>query len=203
MDDLEIHDNIALHDLDGTLADYDKAMRRDYFKLCSPEELEHLDAMSPDFNPSDFREGYIYERVQMIRSAVGWWRNLQRYQPGFDVLDICRELGFNNHALTKGPRTLPRAWSEKVEWIQAEFTDCAAIHISQNKSMVYGKVLNDDWPAYYLAWLKVRPRGLAIVCAHPWNEGKTDHPRVVRYDGTNLDEVRERLTLQHATVKVR
>jgi len=40
---------------------------------------------------------------------------------------------------------------------------------SQKKSLVYGKVLVDDWPDYYLPWLGVRPRGLVTVPAHPWN----------------------------------
>lgn len=195
MDD--ITDNIALHDLDGTLADYDKGMRDAYLNLCSPQELYE---MEPYFNPSDARHGHVAARTRMIRSMPGWWRNLARYQPGFDVLDVCREVGFNNHILTKGPRSLPHAWGEKVEWAQAEVPDNAGIHISQEKSLIYGKVLSDDWPAYYGPWLKARPRGLVIVCAHPWNEGKTDHPNIVRYDGTNLDEVRERIIEQRTTV---
>jgi 5'-nucleotidase len=189
----EAHDAIALFDLDGTLADYDGAMKKQYRELCSDQELA---LMGPDFNPSDIREGYVHARTRRIRNTPNFWFDLPRYQAGFEVLKIARELEFEIHALTKGPKSNAMAWAEKVLWCQKHVPDFDGIHIGQKKSLVYGKVLVDDWPGYYMQWLEVRPRGLVVVPAHPWNEGHTSHPNIVRYDGANLNEVRERMQIQ-------
>jgi hypothetical protein len=186
------HDAIALFDLDGTLADYDRAMKEQYRELCSDQELA---LMGPHFNPSDVREGYVHARTRRIRNTPNFWLNLAPYKPGFEVLEIARDLQFEIHALTKGPKSNAQAWAEKVLWCQRHVPDFDGIHIGQKKSLVYGKILVDDWPNYFMQWIEVRPRGLVIAPAHPWNE-KISHPQVVRYDGTNLDEVRERMTQQ-------
>lgn len=186
------HDAIALFDLDGTLADYDKAMRAQYRELCSDQELA---LMGPDFNPSNVREGYVHARTRLIRNAPNYWFNLARYKPGFEILSIARELKFELHVLTKGPRSNAQAWAEKVLWCQEHIPDFCGITISGKKSLVYGKVLVDDWPSYFMQWLEVRPRGLVVCPAHPWNKD-VSHPNMIRYDGTNLDEVRRRLTEQ-------
>ena len=183
--DHEPHDAIALFDLDGTLADYDTQMRADFSRLCSPGE-PHI------ANPSASELPWVCARTKLIRRQPGWWEKLPRFQLGFDILEIARELDFENHVLTKGPDTTESAWTEKKTWCTREVPDLA-ITITQKKSLMYGKVLSDDWPGYYLPWLKVRPRGLVVVPAQPWNEGHTDHPNIVRYDGTNLDEVRARM----------
>ena len=66
--------------------------------------------------------------------------------------------------------------------------DVKHIHITQDKSVHYGKVLVDDYPGYIEAWLEHRPRGLVIMPAHDHNKDFV-HAQVVRYDGTDLDEV--------------
>jgi hypothetical protein len=187
------HDAIALFDLDGTLADYDRAMREKYRELCSPAELAE---MGEDYNPSDIRHGYVHARTRLIRNTPGYWSGLQRYKQGFELLNIARDLGFDIHILTKGPKSHSLAWAEKVDWCVEHVPDAVGIQIVQTKSLVYGKVLVDDWPNYYMQWLEVRPRGLVVVPAHPWNKGKTDHPNCVRYDGTNFAEVQERMATQ-------
>jgi len=62
--------------------------------------------------------------------------------------------------------------------------------------MVYGKFLYDDYPDYMLKWLEHRPRGLGIMPANRANQG-FQHAQVVRWDGTNLDEVAARLRAAH------
>ena len=95
--------------------------------------------------------------------------------------------------LTKGPVSKPPAWAEKVQWFDRHLKGLAeGITTTHDKGLIYGKVLVDDWPAYIGRWLEWRPRGLAILPAHPHNEGFA-HPNAIRYDGTNLDAVRERL----------
>ena len=64
------------------------------------------------------------------------------------------------------------------------------ITITRDKSLVYGKVLVDDYPAYAERWLKHRSRGLVIMPANKDNR-EYKHPQVIRFDGSNLAQVRE------------
>jgi hypothetical protein len=102
--------------------------------------------------------------------------------------------------LTKGPGATPGAWGEKFEWCRINLID-ADVTVTQNKSLSYGRVLLDDWPAYFIPWLKYRPRGLVVCVAQPWNtkieeytkqaqELGCKNPRIFRYDGTNREELR-------------
>lgn len=189
----ETHDAIALHDMDGTLADFDGSMRQHLKEIQSPAEATIVDIAYSENHP------FMSARRNMIKNLPGFWRNLPKVQLGFDVLDICRDLGFENHILTKGPGKIGAAWAEKFDWCREHVPDLS-ISMSQKKSLMYGKVLNDDWPPYFLPWLDVRPRGLVVCIAQRWN-ADVNHPRVIRYDGTNLEEVRERLIQVRATAK--
>lgn len=203
----EPHDAIALFDLDGTLADFDGAMAEQMELLRSDLEraagLTEIPALSGGYTPKEpwWRSNapWMGKRRKLIKSQPGFWRNLKPLKLGFDVLDVARKLGFENHALTKGPEWDPKAWSEKVEWCKEHVPDLH-ITIGQKKSLVYGKVLADDWPPYFLPWLEVRPRGLVIAVEQRWNRD-IEHPRVVIYNGTNLAEVRERMAEARASVK--
>jgi hypothetical protein len=130
-------------------------------------------------------------RVDLIRGQAGWWKNLGRLDDGFRVVDMMRRIGFEIHVLTKGPKKSPNAWTEKVQWCQCNMPG-DLVTISSDKSMVYGRVLMDDWPGYVVEWLKARPRGLVIMPDRPWNQG-FEHPRMVRYYGDNDGEVFEAL----------
>lgn len=66
------------------------------------------------------------------------------------------------------------------------------VTVTEDKSLVYGKILVDDSPEYLLGWLEHHADGLGVVPAQPANKG-FEHPKVIRYDGTNLDEVRTRM----------
>lgn len=166
---------IALFDMDGTLVDFNGAMERDMRSLQHPDEEPFVR------KPGDDDVPYLDARMQMIRRQPGWWLNLPKYEPGWEILRIAEACGFDITILTKGPYRTTNAWTEKVEWVRRELPN-AKVTITEDKSMAYGRVLVDDWPKYVLPWLKHRPRGLAILPAHPWNEG-FDHPRAIRYDG--------------------
>lgn len=176
---------IALFDLDGTMADYDKALRADLEKIRSPHEPPLPDDL---FTAAP----YIEARRHMITSQVGWWLKLERFQLGWDILKEVNRLGFDVSILTKGPTRKSNAWSEKIEWC-AEHLPSHGVTITHDKGLVYGKVLVDDYPDYIAAWLKYRPRGQVIMPAHEFNKNFT-HPQVLRYDGTNLNQVIETLS---------
>lgn len=185
-------DKIALIDLDGTVADYDMAMVEAQRALQSPGESPYAGRYTDEDEPPHFTA-----RRRVILRQPGFWENLPRLQLGFHVVNAITDIGFSTHILTQGPRSTPEAWTEKLRWCD-KYMPRVDVTITRNKSLVYGRVLVDDYAPYFTKWLEVRPRGLVVCVAHPWNEdfarlGSKAHPRVFRYDGTNLDQLIPRL----------
>jgi 5'-nucleotidase len=175
---------IALVDLDGSVADYDQSLTRIMNSIRHPDEPEY---MGRSFD--DRERPYIEARRKLIQSQPGFWSELPELKLGFDLVQVLREIGYSLHILTKGPRSTTSAWSEKVKWASQHLPD-AKITISEDKSLVYGRVLIDDYMNYAIPWLEKRPRGVVIAVAQPWNKDAI-HDRVFRYDGTNLEKMRE------------
>jgi 5'-nucleotidase len=180
-------ENIALFDMDGTLCDYDKSLKEELAKLSAPGE--------PTFKTNYPRNApkWLENRRNLITKSQDWWANLPKFQLGWDVLDVAKDLDYRLMILTQGPATKPLAWSGKHLWLN-EHLPGVDITMTRDKSLVYGKVLVDDFPDYIMGWLGHRPRGLVIM---PANEGNKDfrHEQVIRYDGTNLDQVREAMDM--------
>jgi hypothetical protein len=178
--------NIGLFDLDGSLADYDKAVLTGLSVLKDPE---NIDFASP-------REAYAFPhikaRMELITKQPGWWLNLEPIPMGFQILELAKNIGFQINVLTQGPKWNSLAWKEKVEWCQKHLGNDVDIHITRNKGMVYGKFLYDDYPEYMLKWLEYRPRGLGIMPENAQNKS-FKHPQVVHWTGNNLDEIATRL----------
>lgn len=183
-------DNIALFDLDGVLANYYNGITKALAKIAGPKDPPYK-----DFDPN-FPE-YMKERVKLIRNELGWWRKLEPYQPGFDLLNTAIDLGFRIKILTKAPDSSPNAWTEKKEWtrqhVRPLFQDLS-VTVTEDKSGEYGKILVDDSPGYAEGWLQFRQRGLVIMPVHPYN-ASFKHPQVIKYDSSNLEEVRRKMTL--------
>lgn len=179
---------VALVDMDGTLVDYVGQLERDLAALAAPGEKPVSMARLWDEGVSD----HLQRRMDIIKQQAGWWRELPDLTFGHHVLHWLREIGFDIHILTKGPYRTTSAWTEKVEWCRARLSPDAKVTITEDKSLVYGRVLVDDYPDYMTAWLEWRPRGLGIM---PKSETNKDfrHERVVIYDGTNAAEVRAAL----------
>ncbi|MBT3691016.1 hypothetical protein HOG16_02105 [Candidatus Woesearchaeota archaeon] len=177
-------ENIALFDMDGTLCDYDAGL---FEKL---EELRSSD--EPTFHPpirSNAPE-YIKKRSDLIRRSEDWWENLPRFQLGWDILEVAKELGYRTMILTQGPRKNPYAWSGKKKWIDRNLGEDQDVTMTRDKGLIYGKILVDDFTGYVERWLGWRKRGLVIMPASKENEGYS-HEQVIRYNGENLEEVRE------------
>ena len=179
---------IALFDMDGTLADFDKSMRAKLANLRSPGEDPRADETAYEDVP------YVKARRRLIKSQPGFWRDLERIPLGFQLLEEALAQRFMCQILTKQPRKIPAAASEKIEWCSQHVPDLP-IHLSEDKGVVYGKLLCDDWPEYIERWLMWRPRGLVIAVAQPWNIDieKRFPKNVVRFDGGNFAYVRERM----------
>ncbi len=181
--------NIGLFDLDGSLTDYEGQLRNDLVKLLSALDLKRFDELG--MWKADEQEPFK-SLIRLIKKQPCWWRNLPVLQDGMEIYKLAEKIGFENHILTKGPKRYPRAWKEKVEWSQANLGDLVNVHITSRKSMVYGKFLYDDYPDYVDDWLKARPRGIAIMPVNRTNLDYT-HPRCIKWDGTNYDEVKAAL----------
>ena len=173
----------ALFDMDGTVADYDRVMVERMTELKAPEEAPLAWKHSDDEPP------HLKARRRAVSRDPGFWRNLPEYEPGMVIWRLAGELGFQRKMLTQAPTSSPVAWTAKVEWVLEHLGLDVPITITRSKGDVFGRILVDDYPPYINAWLAHRHRGLVIMPAHPWNAG-FEHPNVIRWDGTNLDEIR-------------
>jgi 5'-nucleotidase len=176
-------ENIILFDMDQTLCDHDKGLFESLEKLKSPND--------PIFYPPilDKTPQYIKNRADLIRSSESWWENLEKLKLGWDILELAKELEFKIMILTQGPKKNPSSWSGKKKWIDKNLGQDTDITITRDKSLVYGKILVDDYPGYIEPWLEHRKRGLVIM---PVNNRNKDYKnlQVVKYDGTNLNDVK-------------
>jgi len=180
-------EDVALFDLDGTLCDYDRALLEKLEELRSPHEPQYTSSIR-DAPP------YMKKRADMIRASEEWWENLPKLQLGWDILEIAKSLDYRIMILTQGPKKNPSSWSGKKKWIDRNLGEEVDVTITRDKGLIYGKVLVDDFPDYVKRWLKWRTRGIVIM---PTNESNQDftHPNVIKYDGTNIDQVKKVLRL--------
>ena len=176
---------IALFDSDGTLFDYEGQLKKDLKKIMAPceKEFKFTFKKKPD---------YIENRIRLITSPESWWENLPKFKLGWDILEVAKSLGFKIMILTQAPRTIPEAWTGKKKCFDKNFGQDFDVTLTRNKGLVYGKVLVDDFPEYIEKWLKWRKRGLVIMPANEENKN-FKHPQVIRYDGTNIKEVKNSL----------
>lgn len=176
---------VALFDMDGTLADYERRMRRDLRRIRAPGD--------PDFALHDHSAPrYFGARLDLVKAQPGWWLALPRLPLGFDLLALAREAGYQIEVLTMGPHNTPSAWMEKVQWAHRHVGADVKVTVTEDKNLSHGAVLVDDTPQTLLGWLARHPSGRGIAPAQPVNEGLR-HPRAVRYDGSNPDAVRRTL----------
>ena len=175
-------ENIALYDMDGTLCDYDLALRN------SMEKLRSLNEPPYSGKPEDDAPAYLKARADLIMSRSSWWAEMPKFQLGFDIWELTKSLGFRHMILTQGPRKRPKAWMGKKMWIDKNIGKDVDITITRDKGLVYGKILVDDWPEYVTRWLEWRPRGLVIMPLQPHNKS-FKHPQVVHYDGKNIKTI--------------
>lgn len=183
---MEQEGKVANIDLDGTAANFNKAVLRDLNAIRSPDE--------PEFTSEHLRHppDWLEARLSLIKKQPGFWRNLEEIPLGMRVIELIRGAKFKLNVLTKGPKRTTSAWTEKAEW-SAEHIPDANVTITMSKGLVYGRVLMDDWPSYITEWLEHRPRGLVLMLDHSWNQG-FEHPNVVRIRGEeDFPEVMRRL----------
>lgn len=173
--------NIALFDLDGTLCDYEGTLRRDLLLALDPDSAAHH-FLAKGESLWDIEEDYPHAKrcMRLIKSVPGWWEKLPLIEHTATLLRLMLSAGYEVQVLTKGPAHNYLAWQEKVAWCRKHLPPEVKVTITEDKSLVYGKVLVDDWPEYIEAWLKHRPRGKVIMPAYPYNTHLANHPQIYR-----------------------
>ena len=198
-------DQTALFDLDGTMAGYNFGIYQNLKEMVPEEFVQVIEDNKENFHALEEEYPWVKACIKVIKRQPDWWLNLPKMELGWDVYRTATRIGFEPKILTKGPWSNAVAWKEKVEWVWKHFdgprNSPPLIIVSgsnvetEAKQGVYGKVLVEDYIPYLEPWLEKRPRGLGILIDNPYNRG-WDHPRVVRYDGTNIRSVR--IALQSA-----
>lgn len=178
---------LALIDMDGTLCDFINTLNN-RIKEFKQKEFAFM---------TEFSEEVEEEIALAVRKEPGFWRTLPKIELGFKIVEMLKEIGYDLHVLTKGPYRSTNAWTEKVEWCR-EHLPGVPVTITEDKGIVYGKILVDDWPSYCEAWLKHRPRGIVIMPAHDYNEGfdKKYPGQVFRVTMDDLEGLRKVLLIK-------
>lgn len=166
---------IALVDLGDTLCDCSGPLHARLAALRGPAEDAGAETREP-------LPAHLDARRRQIMGSPGFWQSLPPRAAGFGLLEILRAERFTVRVLSKGPRDAPQAWADKVAWCRRHLPDTPVI-ITDDKSLVFGHVLVDDWPPYVEQWQQRWPHGLAIVPAQPWNARLGESLRCIRYDG--------------------
>ncbi len=181
------NENIGLFDLDGSLANYDKAMLAGLESLRAPGEAPIDDLWDLERFP------HLEARKTIISSMPGFWMSLEPIPKGFKILNMAIELGFRVVVLTQTPKTKPIAAQEKIMWIQKHLGD-VDFELTRDKGLVYGRFLYDDYAPYMTKWLKHRPRGLGIMPEHEYNKN-FNHPQLIKHTDSpeSLDQIRKAL----------
>jgi 5'(3')-deoxyribonucleotidase len=189
----KLSNKVALVDMDGTLVDYAGQLEKDLKGLRGPEEPNY------EINWNEKLPDHIWNRIKLIKKSKDWWYNLPNLSDGFKLLDTAIEIGYEIHVLTKGPKETKTAWTQKVRWCEDNLPEDTNVTITHDKSLVYGRILIDDYPGYVEGWLRYRPRSLVVMPLRPWNKDYK-HSNVIHYDdsvrGNNYEEVRVRMQEQ-------
>lgn len=158
-------ENIALLDMDGTVCDWHNQLERDLRSLLGPDR---------DRLPAET----LTKIEHLIRKQSGWYLGLEPLPLGFAIAETLREIGFTIMVATKATPKAANAWSEKAAWCMKHLP-YAHVTVSEDKTLLYGKILVDDYEKFAAPWLQRRPRGYVILPDQPWNQGY-EHPRVKR-----------------------
>lgn len=161
--------NIALVDMDGTVCDWHNRLARDLAEVVGPDR----DKFAPET---------LTKIEHLIRKQAGWYFSLEPIELGFKIVNLLKEIGFAIMVATKATPKATNAWSEKAAWCMKYFPH-DQVTVTEDKTLLYGKLLVDDYPKFAGPWLKNRPRGYVIMPDQPWNQGY-EHPRVRRVKTT-------------------
>ena len=181
----------VLFDMDNTTLDYNGGLYKQLITLVPNSFVATLHTHRENVSALEKGRPWFKALVALIKRQPNWWRDLEKLPLGWDVLHEAREAKLHPSILTKAPWSNATAAAEKLECIWKHFGvgGIPVNIVTEKKDHVYGKVLVEDWPDYLKPWLDKRPRGHGILIDQPYNRSFS-HERVIRYDGSNIAEVR-------------
>jgi len=94
-------ENIALVDMDGTLADFRGALDRD-LRARLGDDLEKLSPKT------------LQQVEYLIRGQGGWYRNLKPLPLGFALVKMLQSIGFRIMIMTKSSKEAKNAWTDSA-----------------------------------------------------------------------------------------
>jgi hypothetical protein len=165
---------IALFDLGGTLCDCTERLR-DGMSEFEAESRERL-------------EQDLEVRRRLVMGQPGFWCDLPRLPLGFELLEMVQQAGLDVFITTKGPSDAPQVWADKVTWCRRHIPGLPVV-VTEDKSVVYGDLLVDDWFPYVEAWQRRWSAGHAVLPAQPWNTDIRESSRLLIYNGCNHERV--------------
>lgn len=178
---------IALIDMDDTVAHYFQALHAELNALASPGEP------ALPYNPHDGPD-WLEARINLVHRKTGFWAGLKPIQQGLEIASFLKASGYDLHVLTKGPRHATSAWTEKRNWCHAHLDPDTPVTITEDKGLIFGDVLFDDFPGYVKRWLVRNPCGKSLMFEYEYNKD-FEHPRVFKVlPETRLEEIHSFLT---------
>ena len=172
-------DLVALVDMDNSVADYELSMLEGLKLLASEAEIQKygpVDCWSTIQDASLKR--VLKRRKDYVKKRPGFFEGLPVIQTGMDVVALLQRLGYRLMVASKAPVWGDEPWVEKARWCRKHLPE-QGITLTHDKSLMYGKVLFDDFPEYITAWLEHRPRGHVLMLDGPVNRN-FEHSSVFR-----------------------
>jgi 5'(3')-deoxyribonucleotidase len=188
---------ILLIDMDGVVADFDKAVR-DYamynwgLPLHAHEQKDEFITNHPDLSEKQVSEIWDFinkpgfsERLELMDGAV----------EGVDKLSELCDIFF----LT-APLIVSHNAGDKIAWAQKHFPDLARkTIITKHKHLVYGDIFIDDRLSNLDTWIRwqcdvCNNSAYAICYKHPWNPTNRYHR--LTWDNGLVDNVIERIMVR-------
>lgn len=163
--------HIALIDMDNTVANWDESVRKHLRATASPADINTYGDPSNWLSAynRDARPDWLEERIEMIMRQDGFWVELKHIPFGVEVVQFLSSLGFAIMVASKSPADKPAAWTEKLLWCRLHLRG-HRVTLTEDKSLMMGDVLFEDWPSYIRAWTKNHPDGRVVMPDTPHNQ---------------------------------
>ena len=149
----------VLVDMDNTIANHNERLFYD-MKKHLPDDF---DFSTIDTTPDGSNPKWIESIMDSIRLKPGWWESLEPIQKN---LDFVYRLSEKNRIViaTKGPKSKPLAWAEKLLWCQRNLIFEFDIAVTTDKSFIAGDLLFDDAVSSVCGWIDRNKDGHVVFC---------------------------------------
>jgi len=145
--DIIMSETIILVDMDGVLANFDKAviaiLRQEYPEIPVVEPSDRKSFYLADDYPDEYRE-----TIESIYVRPGFYKNLPPFSGAIDAVNLMDNMGFNVFICTSPLTEYKNCVGEKYEWVHTHLGDkfVKRVILTKDKTLVRGTILIDDKP---------------------------------------------------------